>query len=334
MSIDTFTAYRIHDNDGKITAGFETLALDDLGAGDVVIRAAYSSINYKDALAATGAGKILRKSPLVGGIDVAGEVMESEDNRYKAGDAVLVTGCGLGEAHDGGYSEVVRVPADWVVPLLPGLDTRTAMQLGTAGFTAALAITRMETNGQRPDAGPVVVTGASGGVGSFAINMLAGLGYEVVALTGTRDAADYLTQLGASSVLFRDAVDYGHKALEKTRWAGAVDNVGGETLAWLTRTVGGWGNIASIGNASGATLATTVFPFILRGVSLIGINSMATPMPLRREVWHRLASELKPQALDTIAAHEIPFTELATAFTALMDNTARGRTVVRISGAS
>ncbi|HET8551744.1 MAG TPA: alcohol dehydrogenase catalytic domain-containing protein, partial [Gammaproteobacteria bacterium] len=206
---DSFTAYRIHDNDGQITAGFEQLTLDDLDPGEVVIRAHYSSVNYKDALAATGAGKILRKSPLVGGIDVAGEVISSDDERFKQGDAVLVTGCGIGEAHDGGYSEIVRLKADWLVPIPPGLDYKSAMSLGTAGFTAALAIHKMEANDQSPDKGPIVVTGATGGVGSFAIDMLAGRGYDVVALTGKPDEADYLKQLGAKDILLRQDVDYG-----------------------------------------------------------------------------------------------------------------------------
>jgi NADPH2:quinone reductase len=327
---DTFTAYRIHDEDGKVSAGFEQLTLDDLAAGEVVVRAHYSDINYKDALAATGAGRILRKSPLVGGIDVAGKVISSEDDRFKAGDAVLVTGCGLGETHDGGYSEIVRVKADWVIAVPPSLDCRSAMCLGTAGFTAALAIHRMEANGQRPDQGAVVVTGATGGVGSLAIDMLAGRGYEVVALTGKADEADYLNQLGATEVLLREETDFGKRPMEKVRWAGAVDNVGGEALTWLTRTVGWWGNIASIGNAASPELHASVFPFILRGVNLLGINSMATPMPLRQEVWRRLGTDLKPRHLDTIAGNEIDFDDLASAFQPMIDNKTRGRTVVKI----
>jgi NADPH2:quinone reductase len=327
---ESFQAFRIYDDNGNVRAGFEQLRLDDLGPGEVVIRAHYSSVNYKDALAATGAGKILRKSPLVGGIDVAGEVLTSEDARFKPGDAVLVTGCGLGEAHDGGFSEIVRVPADWIVPLPEGLDYKQAMILGTAGFTAALAIHKMEMNGQRPDQGPVVVTGATGGVGSFAIDMLAGLGYEVAALTGKADEAGYLKQLGAHTVLLRKEVDYGKRPLEKTLWAGAVDNVGGDALTWLTRTVGWWGNIASIGNAASAELHTTVFPFILRGINLLGVNSMATPMPLRRAVWDRLATDLKPRHLDAIARPEVPFKDLPDVFKPMIDGKSRGRTIVRI----
>ncbi len=271
--MNKFRALRIHRDDGRIEPRFEELTLDQLAKGEVVIRVAYSTINYKDALAATGAGPILRRFPLVGGIDLSGEVVSSEDSRYQAGQKVLVTGCGLSETHDGGYSEYARVRGDWVIPLPPGLDERAAMQLGTAGFTAALAIHRMEQNGQAPGNGPVLVTGATGGVGSLAVNMLAGRGYEVVALTGKPDAADYLREIGIARVLLRQELEFGSRPLEKALWAGAVDNLGGETLAWLTRTVDFWGNIASIGLASGPELHTTVMPFILRGVNLLGIKS-------------------------------------------------------------
>ena len=328
---EKFRAFRIHDHDGEIESGFEQLSLDDLHPGEVVIHAEYSSINYKDALAATGKGKILRTSPCIGGIDVAGTVESSSDSRFSEGDKVLVTGCGLGEAHDGGYSEKVRVPADWIVPIPEGMDSRQAMAIGTAGFTAALAIHRMEHNGQAPDQGKVVVTGATGGVGSFAINMLAGLGYEVSALTGKASEADYLKKLGASEILLRDETDFGKRPMEKTRWAGAVDNVGGEALSWLTRTVGWWGNIASIGNAASPKLDTTVFPFILRGINLLGINSMATPMPLRRQVWERIGTDLKPGKLDLILSQEVAFDDLPPVFDQMIEGKIRGRTIVRIA---
>lgn len=327
---EQFRAYRIYDNDGEIQAGFEDLTVDDLHDGEVVIRAEYSSVNFKDALAATGKGKILRTSPCIGGIDVAGTVESSSDERFAEGQKVLVTGCGLGEAHDGGYSEKVRVPADWIVPVPADMDTRQAMALGTAGFTAALAIHRMEHNGQAPDQGKVVVTGATGGVGSFAINMLAGLGYEVSALTGKAEEADYLKELGASEILLRDETDFGKRPMEKTQWAGAVDNVGGEALTWLTRTVGWWGNIASIGNAASPKLETTVFPFILRGINLLGINSMATPMLLRKQVWKRIGTDLKPSKLDLIASKEVAFSDLPPVFDDMIEGKIRGRTVVRI----
>jgi acrylyl-CoA reductase (NADPH) len=328
---EQFRAFRIHDNNGEIQSGFEQLSLDDLHDGEVVIRAEYSSVNYKDALAATGKGKILRTSPCNGGIDVAGTVESSSDSRFSEGQKVLVTGCGLGEAHDGGYAEKVRVPADWIVPIPEGVDARQAMAIGTAGFTAALAIHRMEHNGQAPDQGRIVVTGATGGVGSFAINMLAGLGYEVSALTGKADEADYLKELGASEILLRDETDFGKRPMEKTRWAGAVDNVGGEALTWLTRTVGWWGNIASIGNAASPKLETTVFPFILRGINLLGINSMATPMPLRRQVWDRIGTDLKPSKLDLILSQEVAFDDLPPVFDQMIEGKIRGRTIVRIA---
>jgi NADPH2:quinone reductase len=328
----SFRAFRIHQSDGAVAARFENLALDDLAAGDVVVRVAYSDINYKDALAATGAGKILRRFPLVGGVDFSGVVETSADPRYRPGDPVLVTGCGLSESHDGGYAQYARVKGDWVVPLPAGLTLFGAMALGTAGFTAALAIHRMEHNGQVPSKGPVVVTGASGGVGSIAIDMLARRGYEVVAVSGKPDSIDYLRSLGASKVLLRGEIDYGRRPLEAARFGGAIDNVGGETLTWLTRTVDNWGNIASIGLAGGAELHTTVMPFILRGINLLGINSSATPRELRLAVWGRIAGDLAPRHLARIATRTIPFEELPGAFDAYLKGGVTGRTVVRIGG--
>jgi len=326
----TFKAYRIHEIDKKIVARFEQLELDDLAEGDVVIRVLYSDINYKDALAATGAGKILRKYPLVGGIDLAGVVESSADPRCKPGDHVLVTGCGLSEVHDGGYAEYARVKGEWVIPMPDGLGAFRAMALGTAGFTAALAIHRMEHNGQTPAKGPIVVTGATGGVGSIAIDMLAGRGYEVVAVTGKAESVDYLRGLGATQVLLRKEIDFGKRPLEAVRFGGAIDNVGGETLTWLTRTVDTWGNIASIGLAGGAELHTTVMPFILRGINLLGINSSATLRPMRLVVWNRIATDLKPRHLDQIVTQTIDFDALPAAFKSYMDGTVTGRTVVKI----
>lgn len=326
-----FRAFRIHEENKKIVARFEQLTLDDLAPGEVVVRVTHSDINYKDALAATGAGKILRKYPLVGGIDLAGVVESSSDPRYRPGDAVLVTGCGLSETHDGGYAEYARLEGDWVIPMPPGLDAFQAMSLGTAGFTAALAIHRMEHNGQTPGKGPVAVSGATGGVGSIAIDMLAGRGYEVIAVSGKAEATDYLKGLGAAKVLLRQEIDYGKRPLEAAQFAGAIDNVGGEMLTWLTRTVDFWGNIASIGLAGSAELKTTVMPFILRGVSLLGINSSATLRELRLEVWKRIASDLKPRHLDRIATRTIAFEELPGAFAPYLAGGVVGRTVVRIA---
>ena len=326
----TFKAFRIHEIDRKIVGRFEPLRLDDLGPGNVVVRVQYSGINYKDALAATGAGKILRRYPLVGGIDLAGVVESSTDLRHAPGDRVLVTGCGLSEPHDGGYAQYARLEGEWVIPMPEGLDAFTAMALGTAGFTAALAIHRMEHNGQTPAKGPIVVTGATGGVGSVAIDMLAGRGYEVVAVTGKPESVDYLKTLGAAQVLLRRDIDTGKRPLEAARFAGAIDNVGGETLTWLTRTVDTWGNIASIGLAGGAELHTTVMPFILRGINLLGINSSATLRDTRLIVWNRIATDLRPRHLEQIVTRTLPFDELPGAFAGYLEGTVTGRTVVRI----
>jgi acrylyl-CoA reductase (NADPH) len=326
-----FKAFRIHSEDGRIAGRFEQLTLEDLGPGEVVIRVSHSGINYKDALAATGAGKILRRYPLVGGIDLAGVVESSADARYQPGDAVLVTGCTLSETHDGGYAQMARVPGDWVIPMPPGLDAATAMGLGTAGFTAALAIHRMEQNGQSPAGGPIAVTGASGGVGSIAVDMLAVRGYRVVAISGKAQAAAYLRELGAAEVLARGELELGSRPLENARFAGAIDNLGGETLAWLTRRVDFWGNIASIGLAAGAELKTTVMPFILRGVALLGINSSATRREWRLAVWQRIATDLRPRHLARIVTRTIDFEELPAAFPGYLEGRVTGRTVVRIS---
>ncbi|HEY4749960.1 MAG TPA: oxidoreductase [Steroidobacteraceae bacterium] len=326
-----FKAFRIHSEAGKIVARFEQVTLDDLAAGEVVIRVSHSGINYKDALAATGAAKILRRYPLVGGIDLAGTVESSSDPRYQSGEAVLVTGCGLSETHDGGYAEFARVPGEWVIPMPPGLDATAAMAIGTAGFTAALAIHRMEQNGQQPGGGPIAVTGASGGVGSVAIDMLSVRGYRVVAISGKAQAASYLRELGAGEVLTRQDIDFGTRPLETVRFGGAIDNLGGETLAWLTRTVDFWGSIASIGLAAGPELKTTVMPFILRGVALIGINSSATRREWRLAVWQRIATDLKPRHLQRIVTRTIAFDELPQAFPAYLEGSVTGRTVVRIA---
>jgi acrylyl-CoA reductase (NADPH) len=326
-----FTAFRIHRVDGKIAARFDQVALDDLTPGAVVVRVSYSDINYKDALAATGTSPILRKYPLAGGIDLAGEVVSSTDPRYTPGQKVLVTGCGLSETQDGGYSEYSRLQGDWVIPLPEGMSEADAMKLGTAGFTAALAIHRMEQNGQTPAQGPVVVTGATGGVGSLAINMLAGRGYQVVAVSGKLEADAYLHDLGASQILRRQALDVGSRPMEAALWAGAIDNVGGEVLTWLTRTMGYGGNIASVGLAGSHELHTTVMPFILRGVNLLGINSVATPRELRLEVWKRIATDLRPAKLDRIAGRLVNFDELPAQFDDYIKGRVTGRTVVKVS---
>jgi acrylyl-CoA reductase (NADPH) len=327
---DPFKAFRISDSGGSVAGAIVDTTLDELSSGDVVIAAAYSSVNYKDALAATGAAKILKRMPLVGGIDVAGTVASSTDARFREGDQVLVTGYDLGVANDGGYSAYVRVPADWVVGIPAGLSARDAMTLGTAGFTAARSVIRLEQNGLAPGAGPVIVTGATGGVGSVAVAILAGLGYQVTAMTGKDAEHSYLKSLGASEILPRSAAQKSTRPLEKATWAGAIDPVGGETLAWLTRTMNYGASIANSGLTGGTELHTTVVPFILRGVNLLGIDSVTCPMAPRLEIWRRLATDMKPKMLASIA-REIDLAGLPDAFATLAAGNARGRFIVKVS---
>ena len=327
--MSTFKAYRVHDENGEISARFDQVNLDEIGSGDVVIRSAYSNINYKDALAVTGAGRIMKHFPLVAGIDASGYVHSSEDPRFKEGDPVLVVGCGLGETSDGGFSEFVKVKGDWIVHLPEGLSLYEAMAIGTAGFTAAMAIQRMEDNGQAPENGPVLVTGATGGVGGMATTMLAGLGYHVAAMTIVGQE-QYLESIGAAEVVDANELVMGERPLEKSLWAGAVDAVGGKTLAWITRTMQPLGNIASIGLAGGHELVTTVMPFILRGVNLLGINSTYCPAPLREKVWSRLARDLKPTAMETIVSRTVAFDDMPDLFSDYIEGNITGRTVVKI----
>lgn len=325
--MERFRAYRVFQDDKKVHGRLVSMNLDELSPGEVVARVSYSGVNYKDALAATGAGKIMRSFPLVGGIDFAGTVVSSSDARYAEGDLVLVTGCGLGESHDGGFAEFVRVPADWVVGVPDGLSPFETMAIGTAGFTAALSVMAMERNGLRPEAGRVIVTGSTGGVGTIAVQCLAAAGYEVTALTRKADSHDWLRSLGATAILDASEIEMGTRPLEKATWAGAVDPVGGDVLAWLTRTMQYGGCIASSGLTGGIQLQTTVLPFILRGVKLLGIDSSMCPHEERVEAWRRLASDLKPAHLGAIA-REITLEELPSAFETLLKGAARGRHVV------
>lgn len=331
--MESFKAFRIYETEGKSEGRIVDATLDELSLGDVVIRTAYSSVNYKDALAGTGAGKIIRRFPLIGGIDAAGTVMESGDPRFQPGAEVIAMGHDLGVAHDGGYSEVVRVPGDWLVPLPAGMTLFESMTIGTAGFTAALSILEMERNGLTPGSGPVIVTGATGGVGSCAVEQLARLGYEVTALTGKDDAEGYLKELGASEVLSRNTLEMGTRPLERATWAGAVDAVGGQVLAWLTRTMAYGGCIAASGLTAGVELSTTVLPFILRGVKLLGIDSVMCPAEVRAQVWTRLAGDLKSTHSATIA-HEIGLEGLPDAFRTLLAGQAKGRFVVKLQSFS
>ncbi len=329
---ETFRAFRIHrDESGLTRAGIETLRLDDLSSGEVLIRVAYSAVNYKDALAGTGQGRILRRSPLVGGIDAAGTVVRDDTGRLTAGTPVVVTGGGLSETRDGGYAKFLRAPAEIVIPLPPDITLFEAAAMGTAGFTSALAIQRMEDNHQRPENGPVLVTGASGGVGSFAIDMLSEQGYEVHALTGKPETSgELLSELGAKEIVDRRTLDLGARPLEKALWGGAVDNVGGDVLAWLTRTLRPYGNIAAVGLAGGIELHTTVMPFILRGVSLLGIHSVDCPYELRRHLWSRLATDLRPRHLDRVVQGMVRIDGLESVFEDMLAGKRHGRLVVQV----
>jgi NADPH2:quinone reductase len=325
-----FSALRIFSEDGKVAGRVTGMTVDELSPGEVVIRNAYSSVNYKDALAATGAGKIIRSFPRVGGIDAAGVVESSSDPRFRAGEQVICTSYEFGVSHDGGFAQYCRIPADWVVPLPEGLTLHDAATLGVAGYTAGLAIELLELNGMAPKNGKVLVNGATGGVATLAIDILAKLGYHVVAVTGKDAEHDFLGKLGAREVLSRHRLEMGNRPLEKGMWAAAFDSVGGESLAWLTRTMQPEGLIASFGNAGGIELKTTVLPFILRGVRLIGVNSGETPMPLRRKIWGRLGADLKPRHLGEIA-HIISLDDLPGYFEKMLKGQIRGRAVVKLS---
>lgn len=327
-----FKAYVIREEAGKAIGGFVDMAEADLDPGEVTIRVAYSSVNYKDALAATGAGKIIRRFPCVGGVDLAGRVIESGDPRFAPGEEVIATGYDIGVAHHGGYAEVARIPAAWTIKLPAGLGLDEAMALGTAGFAAALGVMRMEENGLRPENGPVIVTGATGGVGSLAIDMLAARGYRVVALTAKESERDYLLGLGAGEVMPRRSLDLAKiRPLDRALWAGAVDNLGGDVLAWIASTMKEGGAIASIGLAASMGLNTTVAPFILRGVSLLGVNSAGTVEPRRGQVWQRLAGDLRPRHLAAMT-RTVDFARLPEIFDDFIRGRSRGRVVVRISG--
>ncbi len=329
--MNSFNIFRIHEREGKTVAGFEQAQLEDLDAGEVVVKVAYSSVNYKDALAGTGAGKVIRRFPCVGGIDLSGTVVESSDARFAKGDAVIATSFDLGVSHDGGYAEYARLPADWLVRAPRGMSLKHAMVIGTAGYTAALGVARMEHNGLAPQNGPVIVNGATGGVGSVAIDILAQRGYRVTALTGKDSESDYLRRIGASEVMLRSSIDVAKiRPLDKALWAGGVDNLGGDTLAWMLSTMQQSATVASIGLAANHAWKASVMPFILRGVSLLGIDSGYTPNPQRQQIWDRLADDLKPAHLDDMV-RVIPFSQLPDVFQDFLDAKVRGRIVVDIN---
>jgi putative YhdH/YhfP family quinone oxidoreductase len=325
-----FRSFRIHNDDTDHRAGIETMDTDALSPGEVLVKTAYSSVNYKDALAGTGKGRILRTYPLNGGIDVAGHVVASTDPSFREGDAVLCTGSGLSETRDGGYGEYARLDARWTIPLPAGLSLRESMIIGTAGFTAALAVLRMQDNRQTPSLGPIAVTGASGGVGMLAIDIFSRAGYEVHAISGKADHFDFLRGLGASECIDRHQLVFSGKPMDSARFGGALDNVGGSTLSGLLPLVNPYGNVAICGNAGGIAFDSTVMPFIIRGVSLLGIASAGTARDLRDRIWQHLASDWKPQHLDRIATREIGLDELPGIFGRMLAGDSFGRTLVRI----
>lgn len=330
MSIpDTFRAFRIHSDDAGYRSGIEQVRIDQLAPGEVVLKTAFSSVNFKDALAGTGKGRILRRFPLVGGIDVAGHVVASTDPAIREGDQVLVTGCGLSETRDGGYSEYARVESKWAIPLPAGLSLRESMILGTAGFTAALALLRMGENRQQPGLGPLAVTGATGGVGSLAVDIFSSAGYEVHAISGKPEQAAYLKEIGASEVLGRDALAT-TRPMESARFGGGLDNVGGAMLTSLLAQTVPYGNVASAGLAASPDLSATVMPFIIRGVSLLGVASAGTARDIRDEVWRRLASDWKPRHLERICTREVALDALPEVFEGMLAGGSHGRTLVTL----
>ncbi len=324
--IPPFKAWRIHQTGDDFSAGFETLSLDDLSDGEVVIEVVYSGVNYKDAMAGTDRAKILRKTPLVGGIDLAGKVLCDASGRFCAGDAVFAQGGGLGEIYDGGYAPYARLPAAVVMAIPDGLDAFSVMAIGTAGFTAAYAIELMERNGRRSENAPVLVTGATGGVGSFAVHLLARLGYRCVAATRKSERADYLKGLGADEVI--GAVEPVAGALGKAVWAGAIDNLGGAALAAVVKTTRPLGNVVCVGRAASEKLPLSVIPFIIRGVGLLGVTSANCPMDVRRRVWQRLAGDMKPSCLDAVVSERVGLERLPECFEQLIAGRACGRFVV------
>jgi len=325
-----FRALRIHNDEAGYRASIEAMSADALSPGEVLVKTAYSSVNYKDALAGTGKGRILRTYPLNGGIDVAGHVIASTDPAFKEGDAVLCTGSGLSETRDGGYSEYARLDARWTIPLPAGLSLRESMILGTAGFTAALALLRMQDNRQTPSLGPIAVTGASGGVGQLAIDIFSRAGYEVHAISGKTDHFDVLRELGASECIDRHQLVFSGKPMDSARFGGALDNVGGGMLSGLLPLISPYGNVAICGNAGGVAFDSTVMPFIIRGASLLGIASAGTARDIRDSIWQHLASDWKPRHLERIATREVTLDGLPGIFASMLAGDSSGRTLVRI----
>ncbi|REE67600.1 putative YhdH/YhfP family quinone oxidoreductase [Paenibacillus taihuensis] len=334
MNITSFKALMVDKQSDRFEIGIRDLSLADLPQENVTIRVSYSSINYKDGLAATPDGRVLRAYPMIPGIDLAGTVVSSSDSRWREGDEVIATGYGLGTDYFGGYSEYARIRGDWLTALPQGLTLREAMIIGTAGFTAALSLHRLESNGLVPGAGPVLVLGATGGVGSHAVAMLARAGYDVTASTGKSSEHDYLRMLGAREIISREALqapEGSRRALNSEHWAAAVDPVGGASLPYVLSTIRYGGSVALSGLTGGGEFPGTVFPFILRGVNLLGIDSVYCPSPMRETLWQRIASDWKPARLDAMVSDEVSLADLPAALPAILKGGVRGRTVVRIA---
>jgi len=325
-----FECFRINQVNEKIVSGLESVSIEDINPGEVTLKTEYSSINYKDALAATGKGKILRTFPLIGGVDVAGEVVESDDPRFSPGDKVIAACSGLSETNDGGYSEYTRISSEAAIELPKEIDTRTAMAIGTAGFAAGLAIFKMKLNKQTPDMGPIVVTGATGGVGSIAIDMLSSSGFETTAITRKKTHDEYLRAIGTSNIICLEEMEIGERPLEKAQFGGGIDNVGGDLLSWVLRSTVPEGNVASIGLAADFKLPTNVMPFILRGVNLLGVNSTTLPNTIKQEVWDDIANNMSPQKIDQIVSKEVTLKELPDQFQAFLEGSVVGRVLVKV----
>jgi acrylyl-CoA reductase (NADPH) len=330
MPENTFRALVVDQREDDVIPSIQTVSQSQLPEGEVLVRVAYSSVNYKDGLALTGQGKIIRSYPMVPGIDLAGTVESSASPHFKPGEQVVMTGCGVGESRWGGYAQFARVNAEWLVPLPDGIDMRQAMGVGTAGFTSMMCIVALEAHGLRPGGRPVIVSGASGGVGSVAVALLAGLGYHVVASTGREHEHTYLRDLGAADILARDALEAPGRPLESERWGGAVDSVGGAVLAGILRAMAVGTGVAACGLAGGAELHTTMHPFILRGVNLLGIDSLRVPNERRREIWQRLQHDLPMEKLEQ-AMSVISLSKLPTLADEILAGKVRGRTVVDVN---
>ncbi len=325
-----FKCFRIDQEDDKIVSGLQSISMDDINPGEITLKTEYSSINYKDALAATGKGKILRSFPLIGGVDVAGEVVESDDPRFDPGDKVIAACSGLSETNDGGYSEYARINSEAAIELPKQMDTRTAMAIGTAGFAAGLAIFKMKLNKQTPEMGPIVVTGATGGVGSIAIDMLSSSGFETTAITRKKTHDEYLKTIGTTNIVCLEEMELGERPLEKAQFGGGIDNVGGDLLSWVLRSTVPEGNVASIGLAADFKLPTNVMPFILRGVNLLGVNSTTLPNAVKQEVWDDIANNMSPQKIDQIVTKEVTLEELPDQFQAFIEGSIVGRVLVKV----